>query len=229
MKYLIIGLGIYGSNLARDLTYLGHEVIGADSSADLVDAIKDDISTAYVIDSTDESDLRALPLRAVDLVVVAIGENFGASVKTVALLKKLGVKRIYARAADPLHKAILEGLKIDRILTPEQRAARDLSQEMALGHQTEVLKVGNDTWVMCFGAPSFYYGMPYSQLNFLKEFGLTLVGATRPVHTHNMLGNNVDSLEPINITDPTLVVTDGDVMVCYGTRKSYKKLLDHIS
>lgn len=229
MKYLIIGLGIYGSNLARDLTYLGHEVIGADSSADLVDAIKDDISTAYVIDSTDESDLRALPLRAVDLVVVAIGENFGASVKTVALLKKLGVKRIYARAADPLHKAILEGLKIDRILTPEQRAARDLSQEMALGHQTEVLKVGNDTWVMRFGAPAFYYGIPYSQLNLLKQFGLTLVGATRPVHTRNMLGNDVDSLEPIDITDPTLVVTDGDVMVCYGTRKSYKKLLDHIS
>ena len=88
MRYLIIGLGIYGSNLARDLTNMGHEVIGADRSAMLVDNIKDDISTAYVIDSTDETALSALPLSVVDLVIVAIGENFGATINTVALLKK---------------------------------------------------------------------------------------------------------------------------------------------
>ena len=86
MRYLIIGLGIYGSNLARDLTDMGHEVIGADRSGVIVDTIKDYISTAYVIDSTDETALAALPLNVVDLVIVAIGENFGASIKTVALL-----------------------------------------------------------------------------------------------------------------------------------------------
>ncbi len=53
MRYRIIGLGIYGSNLARDLTDMGHEVIGADIRAANVEAIKDYISTAYILDSTD--------------------------------------------------------------------------------------------------------------------------------------------------------------------------------
>ena len=107
MRYLIIGLGIYGTNLAKDLTDLGHEVIGADIKAPNVDAIKDYIATAYIIDSTEESAIGVLPLKNVDLVIVTIGENFGASIKTVALLRKMGVRNIYARAIDELHRAIL--------------------------------------------------------------------------------------------------------------------------
>ena len=133
MRYLIIGLGIYGANLARDLTDMGHEVIGADRLQGNIDAIKDYISTTYLIDSTEEAQLQVLPLKNIDLAIVAIGENFGASVKTVALLKHAGVNHIYARAIDPLHQAILESFEIDRIVTPEQRAAADLAAEMALG------------------------------------------------------------------------------------------------
>lgn len=83
MRYLIIGLGIYGSNLALDLTKMGHEVIGADNRESIVESIKDNISTAYIIDSTDAASLQMLPLKNVDIVIVAIGENFGASVRTV--------------------------------------------------------------------------------------------------------------------------------------------------
>lgn len=230
MRYLIIGLGIYGSNLARDLTNMGHEVIGADRSGVLVDTIKDEISTAYVIDSTDETALAALPLKAVDLVIVAIGENFGASIKTVALLKKLGAEHIYARAADPIHRAILEGLKIDRILTPEQRAARDLSQEMALGHQAEVMQVDSDSYVICFQLQEVFYGLSYSKLapQLKKEYGLTLVGSSRPTHGRNLLGIGVNTLNPLDISQPDEKVCQGDVAVVYGTRKAYSRLIDHL-
>lgn len=228
MRYLIIGLGIYGSNLARDLTDMGHEVIGADRSGVLVDTIKDYISTAYVIDSTDETALSALPLNAVDLVIVAIGENFGANIKTVALLKKLGVKHIYARAADPIHRSILEGLKIDRILTPEQRAAHDLSQEMALGHQAEVMKVDADSYVICFQLQDIFYGIPYTKLNLKKDYGLTLVGASRPQHTRNLLGIGVNSLQPLDITNPDEKVAEGDVAIIYGTARAYSRLINHL-
>lgn len=230
MRYLIIGLGIYGSSLARDLTNMGHEVIGADRSGVLVDTIKDDISTAYVIDSTDETALAALPLNVVDLVIVAIGENFGASVKTVALLKKLGAKHIYARAADPIHRAILEGLNIDRILTPEQRAARDLSQEMALGHKAEVMQVDSNSYVICFELQDIFYGLSYSKLatELKNEYGLTLVGSSRPSHGHNILGIEVDTLSTLDISAPDEKVCQGDVAVVYGTRRAYSKLTDHL-
>ncbi|MDE6655278.1 MAG: NAD-binding protein, partial [Muribaculaceae bacterium] len=71
MRYLIIGLGIYGSNLARDLADMGHEIIGADNRNANVEATKDFISTIYLIDATEESSLALLPLNNVDLVIVA--------------------------------------------------------------------------------------------------------------------------------------------------------------
>ena len=94
MRYLVIGLGIYGSNLAKDLASMGHEVIGVDIKKSAVEALKNDISTVYCVDTTDAASLGVLPFKNVDLVIVAIGENFGASVKTVALLKNSGVRHI---------------------------------------------------------------------------------------------------------------------------------------
>ena len=100
MKYIIIGLGNYGGVLADELSVLGHEVIGVDTNEHRVDVLKDKIATSFIIDATDEQSLSVLPLKDVDVVIVAIGENFGASVRVVALLKKKGVKHIYARAVD---------------------------------------------------------------------------------------------------------------------------------
>ena len=62
------------------------------------------------------------------MVIVAIGENFGASVRVVALLKQKKVKHIFARAIDSVHKAILEAFAIDKVLTPEKDAAREFVQ-----------------------------------------------------------------------------------------------------
>lgn len=109
MRYLILGLGIYGSNLAVDLTDMGHEVIGVDNRQANVDALRDSISSVYRIDVTDETSLSMLPINNVDLVIVTIGENFGASIKVVAMLKRMRVKHIYARAIDTLHESIQIG------------------------------------------------------------------------------------------------------------------------
>lgn len=79
-----------------------------------------------MLDATDELALETLPLREIDVVIVAIGENFGASVRVVALLKQKKVKHIFARAIDSVHKAILEAFAIDKVLTPERDAAANL-------------------------------------------------------------------------------------------------------
>lgn len=228
MRYLIIGLGIYGSNLARDLTDMGHEIIGADNCRQNVDAIKDYISTAYYIDATEESSLALLPLNNVDLVIVAIGENFGASIKVVALLKKMGVKHIYARAIDKLHESILQGFDIDRIVTPEQRAARDLSHEMALGVEVQALAIDSDTYVLRFQAPEMFVGLKYSDINLQSAFGLKLIAASRMQTVRNLIG--VGHLEPrvFDFTAPEMAVEQGDIFTCMGKSKAYYALYKQI-
>lgn len=226
MRFLIIGLGIYGANLAKDLTALGHEVIGADSNSTLVEGIKDMISTAYIIDSTDEMSLSVLPLRNVDIVIVAIGENFGASIKTVALLKKLEVQHLYARAIDTLHESILEGIGVERIITPEQRAARDLVNELVLGSRVESLQVDDDgNYVLKFEAPEFMYGVKYTDLNLQADYALTLITATRSREKRNVLGVKQARYSQLDYhADPALQVEKGDIWICMGSAKNFNKL-----
>ena len=128
MKCIIIGLGTYGRVLVDEMSALGHEVIAADSDASRVEKVKDICDAAFQIDACDELALTVLPLKKVDVVIVAIGSNLGASVRVVALLKKLGVKSIYARANDYVHKSILQAFDIEKILIPEERAARSYAR-----------------------------------------------------------------------------------------------------
>ena len=224
MRYLIIGLGIYGSNLARDLTDMGHEVIGADSAKSNVDAIKDYISTVYLIDATDEASLELLPINNVDLAIVAIGENFGASIKVVALLKKMKVKHIYARAIDRLHESILEGFEIDRIITPEQRAARDLTFEMGLGSAVQTLKIDEDTYIIRFKAPSILVGLKYSDIDLERTYRLRLVAVTREKESVNLLGIRGHAPALFDFENADATVSADDILTCCGPRQGFAML-----
>lgn len=230
MKYCIIGLGIYGSNLAKDLTAMGHEVVGADNRPANVEAIKNLISTAYIIDATDEASLAVLPLKNCDVVIVAIGENFGASVKTVALLKQMGVPHIYARAIDPLHEAILKGFELDRIITPEQRAAWDLVYEMELGSRVESLAVTDQCYVLRFSAPTHFEGMKYSELNLSRDFNIKLIAAATFRSRRNLLGlqRNDYVLIPDSQYNETSVV-GSDRWTCLGMREDFRSLFRYLS
>ena len=133
MKFTIIGLGNFGRVLAEELTALGHEVVGADIEMAKVDAVKDKITVAYRLDAADNLTLSHLPLVESDIVIVTIGENFGDSIKVVAMLKQMGIKHIYARAIDNIHAEVLSALSIERILNPEEASARMLVHSLDSG------------------------------------------------------------------------------------------------
>lgn len=225
MKYIIIGLGIYGSNLARNLTAMGNEVIGVDHDEAAVEQIKDYITTVYRVDTTDEAQMSVLPLKSVDLVIVAIGENFGASVRTVAILKHLGVSNIYARAIDPLHRSILECFNIERILTPEQRAASDLTMEMLLGSKVETLSVDPDNVIVKFSVPRYFIGETYPDLELLEKLHIRLLAVTRPTPHTNIMGVRVAQQRLLDLTDGHTTVAEGDMLTCMATRKAFRDLM----
>jgi len=232
MRYLIIGLGIYGENLARDLTANGHEVIGCDSRQSRIDSIKDDLASVYLIDSTEENQLMVLPLKNVDVVIVAIGENFGASVKTVALLKKAGVEHIFARAIDRLHEAILDGFDIDRILTPEQTAATILATELDFGKSIRAMKVDENHVIMTVFAPSHLVGLTYTELRdrLSTDFGITFITACRSTEKRNVLGIRQNDRLMIDFSSPDPVFVDkNDTITILGARKSIHALARRLS
>lgn len=139
MKCLIIGLGNFGRTLAVELSDNGHDVIGIDKSEHCVDMVKDRISVSYIMDATEGLSLKSLPLNEIDCAIVAIGQSMDSSLRTVAALKELSVKNIYARALDDTHMSILKAMDIKKIYIPESYAAKIYAQKIFDKNVTELL------------------------------------------------------------------------------------------
>lgn len=222
MKYIIIGLGNYGHVLAEELSALGHEVIGADISEGRVDSIKDKVATAFVIDATDEQSLSVLPLNSVDVVIVAIGENFGASIRVVAMLKQKKVAHIYARAIDGVHKSVLEAFSLERILTPEEDAARSLVELLDFGTNMESFRIDQEYYVVKFTVPKKFVGYFVNELNLNEEFHLKLLGLKRADKITNCLGVSLMEFRVKNELPEDDKVQEGDELVCYGKYRDFQ-------
>jgi len=130
MKYLVIGLGNFGSVLASTLTDMGHSVIGVDRNEHCIEEIKERIDLAYIMDATERTALRSLPLDEIDCVIVAIGQSMDSSLRAVASLKELKMTNIIARALDTTHSSILKAMDIKKILIPESYAARIFAEKI---------------------------------------------------------------------------------------------------
>ena len=139
MKYLVIGLGNFGSTLAATLTDMGHSVIGVDNNEHCIEENKDRIDLAYIMDATERASLRSLPLDEIDCVIVAIGQSMDNSLRAVASLKELNVTNIIARALDTTHSSILRAMDINKILIPESYAARIFAEKILSNESEELL------------------------------------------------------------------------------------------
>ena len=221
MKYIIIGLGNYGGVLAEELSMLGNEVIGVDMNSHHVELVKDKIAASFIMDATEEEALSALPLREVDVVIVAIGENLGASVRTIAILKKMGVKRIMARAVDEVHKMILKAFGLDRILTPEKEAARILVRLLDLQVNVESFPVTETHYVAKFRLPVCFVGMKLKDLTFEKEFDLKIISLVRGKKAVNAIGVSVMEHRVANEFTENMILDENDELVCYGSYKDF--------
>lgn len=223
MKYLIIGLGVFGTNLAIDLTDIGHEVVAVDSRPEAVDKIKDIVATSYILDTSREESMLLLPLSNIDIIIVTIGNNFGDSIKTVALLKKTGVKRLMVRATDDLHEAILQGMGVDRILRPEKKSALNLVNELALNTRVESFNVNRDHYIFKFEVTENIVGRNYASISPTDFFNLEIIAATRPVNAKNILGVQSVSHPLIDIKKPDAIVESGDIVTVFGSLADFRK------
>ena len=210
--------------LADEMSALGHEVIAADSDASRVERVKDICDAAFQIDACDELALTVLPLKKVDVVIVAIGSNLGASVRVVALLKKLGVKHIYARANDYVHKSILQAFDIEKVLIPEERAARSLVRQMDLGVKTDLFRVDDTYCVYKFRIPERFVGLLANDLRLYEEFHLKIIAVKKREKVHNFIGIEYNASVVVNTTEDDQPLERDDELVCYGKESDFRKL-----
>jgi len=175
MKYIVIGLGYFGAKLAANLTSMGHDVLGIDNHADRLDELKDTVSTVMKMDSTVVNAIRSLPLDQADAVVVAIGENVGASILTASILRNLGVKRIIARAINQIHRNILSQIGIEEVVLPLEDSAWHVASMLQLKDTLRLTELNEEYAVAETFVPGKYAGHTLDTINIGNRFNLKLI------------------------------------------------------
>ena len=168
MKFIVFGLGNYGGALASKLISLGHEVIGVDKSMSLVEKFKHAITHTISLDAGSPEAVRSLPLKEVDVVINAIGENEGSNIMLTALLRQLSVNRIICRVITPLHQTVLEAMGIEEFVYPEADSAERLAYRLDLKGVIDSFKITDRYQLIEVRTPERYVDRKLSDINFLK-------------------------------------------------------------
>lgn len=202
-SYAVIGLGRFGSALARQLCKLGAEVLALDVHGELVQQIANEVTHAVVGDAQDKEVLRALGIRNMDCVVIAIGDNLAASVLITMNLKELGVPYIVCKAHDETHRKVLEKLGVDRVVIPEFEHAQRLARTLNSHNVLDYIELSEDFGILDMPAPKNWVGKTLVALNVRAKYGVTIIA--------------VENSGKTNVS-PTAeyVVQQGDVLVVLG-------------
>lgn len=225
MKYIVIGLGYFGSALAARLTSMGNEVIGVDRDFQKIEAVKDRITHTIAIDSTDLKAINTLPLDETDVVIVAIGEDFGASLMTMALLKQLEVKRLICRAISPLHKGIIEAMGVGEVIMPEQESAEHLAAVLDMKNVLNTFELADGYGIVEVIVPTNLEGRTIGEIDFRGNYRLNIVTIKKKVVKKNIIRVNKETYVVAGVVTPETKLDTDDIIVLFGASADLRDFL----
>ena len=225
MKYIVIGLGSLGREIANNQTKIGNEVIGVDINMHRVENIKNNIAGAICLDSTDEDSLKLLPIKEVDAIFVTYGKNFGISVQTVALLKSFGASRLIVRSISPIHETVIRSIGVAEIMTPEKDFSSMYVAQTILGDRCLQWDRITDTHhLFKIKTPGVLVNQSIETIDVEENFNIRLVAIERLTEVKNMLGMVQKQYMVIQRLTNDLVIEQEDILVIFGRIEGLKKL-----
>lgn len=224
MKYIIFGLGSFGKSLAIRLTELGHETIGVDKNMQKVEQLKNQITHTVCMDCTDKNAVSSLPLKDANSVIVAIGEDEGASLLATALLKQLGVSKIIGRVVSDLQKTVLEAMQIEEYILPEAESAERLAMRLDNSGIVDSFKVSEKYSIIETRVPARYVGMSLAQADLTNRYNvIVLTVLTMSKGSENGLARIFKKAS--GIATPNTIMQENEVLVLFGELKDIEKLM----
>ena len=206
-SYVVIGLGRFGSEVARKLCQQGCEVLALDVRSDLVQQIAGDVTHAVVGDGRDKEVLKALDAGSFDCAIIAIGDDLAASVLTTMNLKELGVPYIICKASDETHREVLKKLGADKVVIPEKEQAARLAKSLSSRNVLDYIELSEDYGIIEVPAPKRWQNKSLKELNVRAKLGVNIIA--------------VESGKATYVSPPAeYQVFKGDVMVVLGDNKS---------
>lgn len=212
-RYVVIGLGNFGSFLARRLHELGQDVVAIDSRADLVDAIGPHVGRAVVGDATQRAVLEEAGARASDVGVISTGQNLAASILALLALRDIGLREIFVKVVSLDHARIADSLGATESIFPERESALGLASRVTTGKLLQYVQLGGDLSLQEMPVPEAWIGRNLRELSLPQRFRVQVVAV------HDVLR---DAFLPI--PDPDRPLTQSDALLVAGDPVALEKL-----
>jgi trk system potassium uptake protein len=209
-QFAIIGMGRFGSSVARTLYEMDYEVMGIDENEERINENIQYVTHAVAADSTDERALKEIGIRNFDVVVVAIGVDIQASILTVLTLKDLGVKKIVAKAQNERHGQVLYKVGADRVVFPERDMGVRVAHNLISSNVLDFIELAEDYSVAEVVVSPKLVGQNLRQLDIRKKYEVNVIA--------------IKSGDKFNIApSPDEVIQYGDVLVVIGNNKDLRE------
>lgn len=224
-RIAVFGLGQFGTSIAESLTSKGVEVMAFDNDPERVESVKDRVSVAVALDSTDERALRAVGLEQVRVAVVTMGTNIEANILTSAVLKQMGIPRVVARANTSLQEGILRAVGVDRIINVEQDMGEAVAASLAVGdvHRFFTLATGHS--LVETDVPPSLYGKTLAEAQLRQQYNINIVAIKHREPDVDERGRRTFSETITLVPNPSDALREGDVLIVAGEDDDIQELM----
>jgi trk system potassium uptake protein TrkA len=175
-KFIMLGMGSFGTALATKLAANGCRVTGIDGRPERLEAVKNLIHEAVIGDATDREVLESLPIRDATAVFISLGENISQSLLATLHVKELGARNVIVKGVTKEHGKILEHLGVDRVVFPEEEVARELADRMTWPNVLDYLPIDPEYSVAEVAMPSSLSGKTLAEANLRSRIGVHVMG-----------------------------------------------------
>lgn len=213
--FAVIGLGTFGKQVCETLMEKGGRVLAIDNRSEIIERIKDTVTQAVLVDATDANALEALPFEEVDIAIVAMGENTEASILVTAILKKMGISYILARASSDIHTQVLKQVGADEVINIEISEGNRIAQKLLAPEILDRIPISESITVAELYVSKSFTGKELSRLNLRRKFNINVIAVKRSKIAIDELGNPVNSEELI-FPDADTILKEHDILLVVG-------------
>jgi trk system potassium uptake protein TrkA len=206
--YAILGLGVFGSTIAKTLSEYHCEVIGIDTDLTCVERVSEFATQAVQADFTDIDQLRELGIQDVDVAVVATGSHLESSIMAVLHLKELGVPFIVAKAKNKLYMQILLKVGADKVIRPDKEMGERVAKTLLSRNVVDMIDIDEDYSIMELTAPKEWVGFALKNLDVRNKFGLNILGVRSGEDAK--LNFNISADYAVKAGDQLLVIVEAN-------------------
>ncbi|MFB3884688.1 MAG: TrkA family potassium uptake protein [Thermodesulfobacteriota bacterium] len=212
-RVVVIGLGIFGFNLTKNLYENGLEVIAVDKNKDVIQKIKDFSTKAILADGTDKEVMESVGVQEDDVVVLSFGEDLAASTLITLHLKEMGVKSIIVKAPNEDHKHVLEKVGATEVIIPEKEMADKLAKGLISPNVLDYIPLSEGYSISEIVPPPSFFGKTIGELHLRGKYHIEVI-AVREVLP--------DRIKMVPRAE--FVIKDSDVLVIIGKEMDIQKI-----